>query len=47
MRSFVPYQRVFSVTVRPPKGHSHSFVDTTSAHSLEAVFAQFQAEVRP
>ena len=47
MRSFNLYQRAFLEIVRSPEAHSHSFIATTSAHSLEAVFTQFQAEVRP
>ena len=47
MRSFNLYQRVLSRMIRPPMADSRNFVDALSAHSLEAVSAQFQAEVRP
>ena len=47
MRSFNPYQRAFSGMIRPLMADSRDFVDTPSAHRLEAVFAQFQVEVRP
>ncbi len=47
MCSFNLYRRVLSRMIRPPTTDSRNFVDTTPTHSLEAVFAQFQAEVRP
>ena len=47
MRSFVSHQHLLSRMIRPLMATSRNFVDTTSAHSLEAVFAQFQAEVLP
>ena len=44
MCSFNLYRRVVSRMIRPLTADSRNFVDTTSAHRLEAVFAQFQTE---
>ncbi len=44
MRYYALYQRKFSVTPQPLSPNSHTFVDYTTAGSLEEVFAQFQAE---
>ena len=45
MHSFVSYQHLSSRMIRPPTANPHDVVDIPSAEGLEAVFAQFRAEV--